>query len=170
MPYYKGFTCTNIYYDEDRSEWVMSHDPDNGIMGTAVASILPMGTGALKWSLNKDICNRNSLDAFDALMTVCTVRLFLSLFNLIFNVEQRDQFTCHFDGKCISMEERCDQFPHCSDFSDENECQLVVLPENYVVDYAPFTVNDLGFLEKVPVQIKVCFYLHFLDICQIYTG
>lgn len=84
MPYYKGFTGTNIHYDEDRKEWMMSHDPDNGIMGSAVASILPLGTGALKWSLNKDICNRNTLDAFDALMTVCTVSFYKCLLNLIF--------------------------------------------------------------------------------------
>ena len=87
MPYYKGFTGTNIHYDEDRKEWMMSHDPDNGIMGSAVASILPLGTGALKWSLNKDICNRNTLDAFDALMTVCTVSFYKCLLNLIFNAE-----------------------------------------------------------------------------------
>ena len=65
------------------------------------------------------------------------------------------------------MEERCDQFPHCPDFSDENECQLVVLPENYVVDYAPFTVNDLGLLEKVQVKIKVNIYFETsFKICQ----
>ena len=53
------------------------------------------------------------------------------------------------------MEERCDQFPNCPDFSDEDECGLVVLPENYVIDYAPFTVNGSGFLKKVQVKIKV---------------
>lgn len=87
---------------------------------------------------------------------------------------QRGEFTCHSDGKCISMEERfsfthlkleslctnilfvrCDQFPNCEDFSDEANCKLVVLPENYVIDYAPFTVNESGKLMKVQVQIKV---------------
>ena len=50
---------------------------------------------------------------------------------------------------------RCDQFPNCEDFSDEANCKLVVLPENYVIDYAPFTVNESGKLMKVQVQIKV---------------
>merc|ERR1711892_1249493 len=98
-----------------------------------------MGTGAQTWQFNKDICNQNSLDPFNAVMTVC----------------KRDEFTCDGDGGCISMEERCDQFPNCEDFSDEANCQLVVLPENYVKDYAPFTVNEDGQLQKVSVLIKV---------------
>ena len=53
------------------------------------------------------------------------------------------------------MEERCDQFPNCDDFSDETDCNLIILPDNYVIDYAPFTVNASGTLIKVPVKIKV---------------
>ena len=52
-------------------QWLMSHS--SGVNGSAVASIQPMGTGALMWTINKDICNRNTLQPFDALMTVCTV-------------------------------------------------------------------------------------------------
>ena len=62
---------------------------------------------------------------------------------------RRDQFTCESYGVCISMEERCDQFPN------ESSCQLVVLPQNYVPDYAPFTVLDNGDLRKVAVSMKV---------------
>ena len=50
---------------------------------------------------------------------------------------------------------RCDQFPNCDDFSDEENCKLVVIPENYVTDYAPFTVDVNGNLVKVQVKIKV---------------
>ena len=50
---------------------------------------------------------------------------------------------------------RCDQFPNCGDFSDEENCKLVVVPENYVTDYAPFTVDMDGNLVKVQVKIKV---------------
>ena len=71
MPYFRGDTGTTIHYDEDDQEWVMmNNDPENGVNGTASASILPMGTGAQMWQINKDICNRNTLDPFNALMTV----------------------------------------------------------------------------------------------------
>ena len=40
---------------------------------------------------------------------------------------------------------------------DENYflSKLVVLTNNYSPDYAPFTVDKKGTLEKVPVQIRV---------------
>ena len=59
---------------------------------------------------------------------------------------------------------RCDQFPNCADFSDEAACQLVVLPDNYVSDYAPFTVDtDTGRMRRIGVKIKVAvtIMLHF---------
>ena len=96
---------------------------------------------------------------------------------------QREEFTCHSDGACVSMSERwvaetavrskdcviipvcrCDQFPNCADFSDEAACQLVVLPDNYVSDYAPFTVDtDTGRMRRIGVKIKVAatIMLHF---------
>ena len=98
-----------------------------------------MGTGAQTWQFDQDICSTNSLAPMKAVMTVCSL----------------DQFTCESDGTCISMEERCDQFPNCEDFSDESSCQLVVLPKTYVQDYAPFTVLDSGLLKKVEVFLKV---------------
>ena len=73
MPYYRGDTGTIIRYEEDRGLWRMVA---GNVTGTAVTSILPMGTGAVKWNLDRDICNRNSLEPFSALITVCSVRLF----------------------------------------------------------------------------------------------
>ena len=64
------------------------------------------------------------------------------------------------------MEERCDQFPNCQDFSDEANCQLVVRPDNYVADYAPFVVNDDGDLVKVGVKIKMDL-ISILDINEV---
>ena len=69
-------TCTSFKYSE--------------ITGTSPSSIQSMGTGTMKWNINKvffifliyskqfkfhlkDICNRNTLEAFDTIMTVCNV-------------------------------------------------------------------------------------------------
>ena len=50
---------------------------------------------------------------------------------------------------------RCDQLPHCKDLSDEANCQLVILPEGYVLEYPPFSTDDEGLPIKVDVMIKM---------------
>ena len=146
LPFYKGFIKSNIKYNESIEAWVLSSN-DGSVNGEAVTDVHSMGTGALTWTFNKDICNTNNYDPMESVMTVCG----------------RDQFTCDGDGACISMEERCDQFPNCQDFSDEANCKLVVLPENYVPDYAPFTVLENGDLKKVDVLLKVSFLAMFFS-------
>ena len=49
-------------------------------------------------------------------------------------------FTCN-DGVCIDMNQRCDQTAHCEDSSDEKNCKLVLMEENYNKNIAPFSVN-----------------------------
>ena len=39
---------------------------------------------------------------------------------------EEGEFTCD-DGACISMRERCDQLPDCSDGSDEEGCRMLSL-------------------------------------------
>ena len=50
---------------------------------------------------------------------------------------------------------RCDQLPHCKDLSDEANCQLVILPEGYVLEYPPFSTDEEGLPIKVDVMIKM---------------
>ena len=69
---FKGFTGTNIQYNEETFEWEMTNGPAyNGkilvyycifsfkklseINGTSTSSIQSMGTGTMKWNLNKVI-------------------------------------------------------------------------------------------------------------------
>ena len=46
------------------------------------------------------------------------------------------EFTCD-DGQCIEMEERCDQVPDCRDESDENNCELILMKNNYNKNIPP---------------------------------
>ena len=41
-----------------------------------------------------------------------------------------DEFTCD-DGKCISMDKRCNQLQNCRDESDEIGCQILKLKYGY---------------------------------------
>ena len=149
LPYYHGFLHSMIKYNEEKETWVLS-SVDNSVNGSSVAAVTNVGTGAQTWQFDKDICLTNSLDPFRALMTVCSLQ----------------EFTCLSDGACIPMEKRCDQFPNCNDFSDEDDCSLVVQPGNYVPDYAPFTVNEEGVLLKVRVFIAIDL-IKILDINEV---
>ena len=51
-------------------------------------------------------------------------------------------FTCN-DGLCIPMSKRCDQTAHCEDKSDEKNCKLVIIEDNYNKNIAPFTVDQV---------------------------
>lgn len=56
---------------------------------------------------------------------------------LLFSSCNYNQFTCN-DGSCISVENRCDIIQHCSDNSDEVDCQKVQVDEDaYRKDKAP---------------------------------
>ena len=58
MPYYVGDTGTRLFYDEESLHWTMSQD---GLNGSAPASISSLGTGGIRWSFSRDICNRKFL-------------------------------------------------------------------------------------------------------------
>ena len=53
------------------------------------------------------------------------------------------------------MDKRCDQFPNCNDFSDENNCNLITLGEGYVKDFTPFTLNAEGKILKMMLFVSV---------------
>ena len=53
------------------------------------------------------------------------------------------------------MDKRCDQFPNCEDFSDENNCKLIVASESYVKDFVPFTLDEKENIAKTNVTIDV---------------
>ena len=47
------------------------------------------------------------------------------------------EFTCN-DGQCIDIEKRFDQNSNCLDESDEDNCQMIYMKDNYNKKIAPF--------------------------------
>ena len=97
---------------QDRSWRLRTSDSDANASSVATKESLLLGKQ--KWTIEKDLCQDGS--TFDQ---------FLKLTGC-----QEDEFTCN-DGQCIAMEQRCDRLDHCKDSSDEQNCKILVLPENY---------------------------------------
>ena len=75
------------------------------------------------------------------------------------------QFTCD-DGQCIDIEERCDQSVDCEDFSDENNCRMIQVEENYNKEMPPFIVNKTSKkIRPANVNISVT-VVDILDIVE----
>ena len=64
-----------------------------------------------------------------------------------------NMFTCD-DGRCIDVEERCDDKADCIDGSDEKKCRKVSMRKNYLRGVAPFTM-DQEWKDKIPVGVKI---------------
>ena len=68
---------------------------------------------------------------------------------------KESEYTCD-DGHCVQMDQRCDQIPHCKDYSDERGCQLVVLNEGYNKEVPPFvSFNTTHAGRIIPVEVNV---------------
>lgn len=59
-----------------------------------------------------------------------------------------DKFTCS-DGSCLPLERKCDSVVDCSDGSDEDECEFLVMREDYEKDKLPVKEN------KKPLEVKL---------------
>lgn len=96
-----------INYREEEEEWVMTREgeAESFAIGRASASLMNLGTGVMEWRLREDVCDA---PLATALITVCKV---VNSYHIESQQRsqiclQRNQFTCHSDGKCIAMEQR----------------------------------------------------------------
>ena len=81
--------------------WVLESE-DGAVTATAAGSLGSLGTGELRWSLSREACGAEQLDT---ILTVCTVSKHTSS-SYCDVLLQREEFTCHSDGACVSMSER----------------------------------------------------------------
>ena len=56
--------------------------------------------------------------------------------NMTLSVCGQGMFTCE-DGTCISLQQRCDLRVDCPDQSDENQCSLIDVPQDYQINIPP---------------------------------
>ena len=146
---YQGRTTSSIMYENTTKMWQMSDIKDNSSLITSSSSSdsLLLGLHQVSFLLAKeDNCYQDK--------TIQPIKLTSC---------KEGYFTCY-DGVCIDMDKRCDQTAHCEDGSDEKNCNLVLMEENYNKNIAPFNVDQVT--EKIEaVQINIS--TEVIDILNI---
>ena len=128
---------TTIEYDQERGLWRLSVTDENKVSAISKASLASFTLGRHNWTISGDRDCNEQIDSESY-----TVELKMSGCN-------ESQFTCN-DGQCVQMDERCDQFPHCRDTSDEWACDIFALKEGYNRNIPPVISED-G--KKYPVKV-----------------
>ena len=125
---YQGDHTSVIFYDPGISVWRWYDRKDNQSQATSSSSegSMLLGVHTFDFSTVKD--------------DICTANTESRLLRVKLTSCNRGEFTCS-DGQCVDMEERCNQISNCRDESDEDDCKMLVMKDNYNKKIAPFGFN-----------------------------
>ena len=139
-PYYIGQRSSSITYNEETKLWIWSDRNYNSSFATSSMELKSLLLGVVPVN-------------FENFQEACPEARKNKILLLKLSSCGKDQFTCS-DGQCISMYRRCDQTPQCSDESDEKDCKMIVMNENYNSKLPPHR-----FASRVgPDPANKCFY------------
>ena len=119
---FQGLTQTSITYDNKAELWI-GNMADSNITITSSASHASFILGKQNWTSKGHKQGDNFVTELK--MSGC----------------QKGEFTCN-SGKCITMEERCNQKFDCRDESDERNCRVLVLNDGYNKRLPPKNTGD----------------------------
>ncbi|RXG53233.1 Pentraxin-related protein PTX3, partial [Armadillidium vulgare] len=112
---FRGYGYYEIKMKENKWIWTETDGNTTKLIAILEPSVYNHPLGRKKWDIKKPMCDQNS-----------------GLRTLLFTTCREDEFTCN-DGRCISVDKRCNWKYDCSDNSDEENCELVRLPADYKV-------------------------------------
>ena len=133
------YNGTILYSKRDSSWKIFPRTPTSSSSITVYATEASLALGTHRVLVDNDPCTQGKKDKYLTIsISSCT----------------EDQYTCR-DGHCVSMEQRCNNIADCPDLSDEIDCSILALGEDYISDFAPVTVDKDYEVAKVPVNVSV---------------
>ena len=130
-----------ISYDDENRLWRLNKTGFE-ITGSSISSKVSYILGKHDWTIENDtsICGLGQPYTKQLKLSFC----------------REDQFTCN-SGQCVRMEDRCDQLADCTDESDEEDCQLLLLRKGYKKNIPPIVRDPKNpkTLATVPVRVFI---------------
>lgn len=169
-PYLHGYYGFMVYRNV-RGEWFMY---DTVTSETVATITLPSNDsyplGRHDWTLQKSICNNLVGSEIKMSISVC----------------DNSDFSCS-NGDCIAKGSRCNGKNDCTDFSDEDNCEMVVVPDGYRSHQPPLNatankaillsaivrilrivdINDVGRAINVELEVEMSWNDHRLKYLNL---
>ena len=113
--------------------------PHSNVSGSSKAAHRTFALGKHNWTITGDVDCTTDGEEYTTEMKLsgCT----------------EGKFTCD-DGQCVRMEGRCNQLQDCRDYSDENDCEVLVLKKGYNKNVPPVSAGN-GKKEMVNVAVSI---------------
>ena len=135
-----GQVTTQIRYNDSSEQWVIT-DALSRVRAESKATKVSYVLGKHKWKVTGDLfaCHEGQPYTTILKLTGCN---------------PEGEFTCN-DGQCVTMEQRCNQVANCRDKSDEIDCKLLVLENNYNKKVPPIVPTGGDGFNRTHVGISV---------------
>ena len=134
-----GDAKTIIQYNDSSSKWILT-DARSSVTAVSLSSKLSYVLGRHEWEVTGDVYLCNAGRPYRTLLKLSGC--------------SKGEFTCN-DGQCVTMEQRCDQIPNCRDASDEVDCRLLKLNNNYNKKVPPIIPGGGDGFIKTQVDISI---------------
>ena len=155
---YTGRRTSVIFYDPELFRWVWYDRKNNKTVAISFASedSLLIGVHDVDFTdVVDDKCYKGGSRVKRIKLTSCG----------------ETEFTCT-DGQCIDMDQRCDQTSNCQDESDEDNCGILFMKDNYNKKIPPFLFDQIN-QENIPVNINISMsvidMLKIKEVDHVYT-
>ena len=135
-----GSLSLSIRYNDISSQWVLT-DSKSNVTAVSRANKKSYVLGRHEWTVTGDVYDCHKGEPY-------TTYLKLSGCN------PSGEFTCN-DGQCVTMEQRCNQIPNCRDKSDEVDCKLLILENNYNKKVPPIVPTGGDEFNQTIVDISI---------------